>query len=1075
MKHTTRMLLVPEEMYRSLLSKAPSAAASMATGAATATDALGITPTTTPIEHITKRMARVARTAQQPAARALMNDDERLIRYQQEYKRFKKLLADEQERPAPVRLNQLPNDPASKGVLRDALTEAAKTLQQPQQQTPPSLTKRRRRTAAAAATTAVPARAGVHSTPPVSPQPPAAATAAAPPQQPPERQQNKVTTGQKGKRKRTTTATTASSYTSAASGAEEEQQQIHQPQVASTSSSRGAVVVAGAQRLGEAEQRRKQQALDYTSRHAGTLGIGNGQQVYKFMKGAYRPIKNSSLQAPPPGYQTFIANAKQHPQLSHLLFPTSSTSSISGEGHGGGGGGGGRGGILTKRKSSNAAAVAITATRKARGKKIRGSGASSALLLHTFKKACAWKEADRVKNANKDNRNNSNNKNAEVQAQKRELLIEKVLDELYKDTRSNAAFTSVEPLLLGGTPDSTPGEASAGPRCVVIWPASASTPYTVGLSVVSVVCRRLPLKRHNRGHAYLLVCADTLSRQLFVEPVKSKRSSDIVQAFEKIFRRVGYMPWKLMTDQGKEFTAAPVATWHAGIAERAIRSIKERLYRYFTHRGAKCWTGVIQHIVTALNGSPNRALFGLRPNDINFGNAERVRRNQLERLDAGQQQRQSHAPDSLSGYLPRFTDELFTVAEVRTSRLPITYKLRDDDGELLTGWFYAQDLCLVLKPPPPLRSKRDEPIADKAGAADSATVGPVYDIERVLRRRRGRDGAERMLRGGQPYKLLSGAPATQTSVWLTMECGFGGVVVPALMALTGHNGRAICPRRMANRRTGAHPGAGQQCAKSYTTAEQLAPRTGRGHYHQLTGEAETSAKKEVERLLSLEQQQQTQEIRPNGLRKKKQQQQQKSDEMSQQQQQNEQKEEWKRTQFNAHYRRTLDTLVAERMEEAERNLLNKHLPLGLELWVQSYRKARLSCRFSFDVEQQRFRLQIDPVRIKQVELSEQLAYILGFHTRHLAGVSSFYVYAPGLIEPVIIGDVCVPVLRMVCIRSAQPDDMVEEAYTAVQYHQLITKEIAEIFIEIRTPTGALMPFQYGTCTLTLHFRKTPYF
>ncbi|KAL3096518.1 hypothetical protein niasHS_004178 [Heterodera schachtii] len=411
MKHTTRMLLVPEEMYRSLLAMAPSAAAASMTTGAAATDTLGITPTTTPIEHVTKRMARVARTAQQPATRALMNDDERLIHYQQEFKRFKKLLADEQERPAPVRLNQLPNDPTSKGVLRDALTEAAKTLQQQQpqqqQQTPPSLTKRRRRTAAAAA--AVPARAGVHSTPPVSPQPPAAAAP-----QHPERQKEKDkpggTTGQKGKRKRTTTATTASSYTSAASGAEEEQQQLQQPQVASTSSSTGAVVVAGAQRLGEAEQRRKQQALDYTSRHAGTLGIGDGQQVYKFMKGAYRPIKNSSLQAvlayhftsaqqpqqhhrlkPPPGYQTFIANAKQHPQLSHLLFPTSSTSSISGEGHGGGGGGG-RGGILTKRKSSNAAVVAITATRKARGKKIRGSGASSALLLHTFKKAALGKK-----------------------------------------------------------------------------------------------------------------------------------------------------------------------------------------------------------------------------------------------------------------------------------------------------------------------------------------------------------------------------------------------------------------------------------------------------------------------------------------------------------------------------------------------------------------------------------------------------------------------------------------------------------------------------------------------------------
>ncbi|KAL3108063.1 hypothetical protein niasHT_018771 [Heterodera trifolii] len=803
MKHTTRMLLVPEEMYRSLLSKAPGAAA---------TDALDITPTTTPIEHIAKRMARVARTAQQPAARALMNDDERLIHYQQEYKRFKKLLADEQERPAPVRLNQLPNDPASKGVLRDALTEAAKTLQQPQQQTPPSLTKRRRRTAAAAATTAVPARAGVHSTPPVSPQPPAAATAAAPPQQPQSDSRTKAPLDKKGKGNEPPPPPLPHRI---------RQQLLEQKKSNNKYSSRKLhlhhhqevpsllpELSAWVRRSSDDNSRPLTTRHVTRARWASVMVSSSLQAVLAYhFTSAQQPQQHHRLK-PPPGYQTFIANAKQHPQLSHLLFPTSSTSSISGEGHGGGGGGGGRGGILTKRKSSNAAAVAITATRKARGKKIRGSGASSALLLHTFKKAALGKKRIGsallfkpqlcVKNANKDS-NNSNNKNAKVQAQKRELLIEKVLDELYKDTRSNAAFTSVEPLLIEARRQH-PGRGIS--RAEVRRYLARQRVYTLHRRAVRRF-RRLPtlasglhtdwqadladftaLKRHNRGHAYLLVCADTLSRQLFVEPVKSKRSSDIVQAFEKIFRRVGYMPWKLMTDQGKEFTAAPVQRfladqevqhhcmhtspqWHAGIAERAIRSIKERLYRYFTHRGAKCWTGVIQHIVTALNGSPNRALFGLRPNDINFGNAERVRRNQLERLDAGQQQRQSpraRLPFSGTGYLPRFTDELFTVAEVRTSRLPITYKLRDDDGELLTGWFYAQDLCLVLKPPPPLRSKRDEPIADKAGAADSATVGPVYDIERVLRRRRGRDGAEHCFVKWKGYSAAHNSWIPATSI-----------------------------------------------------------------------------------------------------------------------------------------------------------------------------------------------------------------------------------------------------------------------------------------------------------------------
>ena len=62
-------------------------------------------------------------------------------------------------------------------------------------------------------------------------------------------------------------------------------------------------------------------------------------------------------------------------------------------------------------------------------------------------------------------------------------------------------------------------------------------------------------------------------------------------------------------------------------------------------------------------------------------------------------------------------------------------------------------------------------------------------------------------------------------------------------------------------------------------------------------------------------------------------------------------------------------------------------------------------------------------------------------------------------------------LRVVNIRGA-PDEMVEECYTSVQYHKLMVKQISEIFIEIRSSfSGALIPFQFGVCTLTLHFKK----
>ncbi|KAL3117429.1 hypothetical protein niasHT_004432 [Heterodera trifolii] len=149
------------------------------------------------------------------------------------------------------------------------------------------------------------------------------------------------------------------------------------------------------------------------------------------------------------------------------------------------------------------------------------------------------------------------------------------------------------------------------------------------------------LAKQNRGYQYLLVCIDTLSRQVFVEPVKTKTSVNMIRAFRRIFKRSKYIPWKVLTDQGKEFTARAVQQFfrtndvehfcmltspqfHAGMAERANRSIKERLYRYFTERNTYTWIDVVQDIVRAINHSPNSTI-GMCPADVNFKNAEALR------------------------------------------------------------------------------------------------------------------------------------------------------------------------------------------------------------------------------------------------------------------------------------------------------------------------------------------------------------------------------------------------------------------------------------------------------------------
>lgn len=58
------------------------------------------------------------------------------------------------------------------------------------------------------------------------------------------------------------------------------------------------------------------------------------------------------------------------------------------------------------------------------------------------------------------------------------------------------------------------------------------------------------LSRTNRGNRYLLVMVDVLSRRVFVAPVKSKKPSDIILGFDKIYKETPMVPVRLFTDKG---------------------------------------------------------------------------------------------------------------------------------------------------------------------------------------------------------------------------------------------------------------------------------------------------------------------------------------------------------------------------------------------------------------------------------------------------------------------------------------------------------------------------------------------
>ncbi|KAL3087903.1 hypothetical protein niasHS_009465 [Heterodera schachtii] len=627
---------------------------------------------------------------------------------------------------------------------------------------------------------------------------------------------------------------------------------------------------------------------------------------------------------------------------------------------------------------------------------------------------------------------------------------------LYKDLSSPVAFTSAEPLLR----EARKTQPKINRADVQNYLATQRT-YTLHRQAKRRY-RRLPtlapglhtewqadlaifdrLAKQNRGYKYLLVCIDTLSRQVFVEPVKTKTSVNMIRAFGRIFKRSKYIPWKVLTDQGKEFTARTVQhffrakdvehfcmltspQFHAGMAERANRSIKERLYRYFTERNTYTWIDVVQDIVRAINHSPNSSI-GMRPADVNFKNAEALRQklhNAAEnvvrrqpRYRVGDRVRiEKYKHVFQKGYLPRFTFELFTVSEVHTERSPVVYRLRDDHNEIISGTVEQQFVQVEWQTGNMVRIE-----------LPPSNITNPHELSKNLYRLLGE--------GSDP--LAKKVRSTQNSFMLTIN-----------------KARRWAREEYIKRKT--------KEKRSIRDEELLLQAL-------LT---DTGTLVELNRvdhgLLAREKRAETSNV-PLKITA--------DDNDSYQKKLDDYFSKLSDKNFSILDELCMTKLNAEikNLTEDERALLETTKEMGTEAWIHAYREIRLVCQFNYNVNRNRFVLNTDPRYVKKVEVSPQLAYILGFNNTEFmqpeieahfmpdmsGGVSSFHVYTPDLIEPMMIGDVTAPVLRIVTIRG-KPDQVVEEQFFAIQYHKILLKEVSEILIEIRTNSGSLMPFQYGT-------------
>ena len=220
----------------------------------------------------------------------------------------------------------------------------------------------------------------------------------------------------------------------------------------------------------------------------------------------------------------------------------------------------------------------------------------------------------------------------------------------------------------------------------------------------------------NRSYYYMLTVTDCFSRFAWIKPLKTKTGQETGKAFETIFEE-GRIPAKIQFDEGKEFYNKNVkqlldsknikyfstfSDKKAAIIERFNRSIKSRMYKYFTEHETRKWIDVIQKLVDAYNNSYHSTIRKKPIEASKEENSETVWWNiygayitadtGLPAYKVGQTVRISKYKSIFEkGYLPNYTEEYFKIKQIIVGN-PIVYKLEDLKGEDLNGIFYEEEL-----------------------------------------------------------------------------------------------------------------------------------------------------------------------------------------------------------------------------------------------------------------------------------------------------------------------------------------------------------------------------------------------
>ena len=165
----------------------------------------------------------------------------------------------------------------------------------------------------------------------------------------------------------------------------------------------------------------------------------------------------------------------------------------------------------------------------------------------------------------------------------------------------------------------------------------------------------------------------------------------------------------------------------ASIVERWNRTIKTKMWKYFSANNTKKYIDILDKLIDKYNNTKHRSI-GCTPTVARqpasyqqvfknlYAKNVKERKQEVPRFLIGDKVRIFKKKKTFEkGFTPNWTEELFTISEVKATKPP-TYTINDMKGEPIQGSFYEAELQ---------KSSQE-----------------VYRIEKVLKKRITKDGVK---------------------------------------------------------------------------------------------------------------------------------------------------------------------------------------------------------------------------------------------------------------------------------------------------------------------------------------------